>query len=179
MAKWGSFEFGDIERLANAFNKAVDERVIERWIRELLYEVALRALARTKRNTPTDTGELRRSWQIGNVVRKGNAYEIELYNNTYYASFVEYGHRTGKDLTKWVEGRFMMTISMKAIEKQLPKYIEKKQMELLDNLMNGRPVAPRSTGYSNWAADVKKADEKRARKQKREEAKRKKEDGGE
>lgn len=138
MAKWGSFEFGDIERLAKTFKKAINERVIDRFIREVLNEIALRALAKTKRKTPTDTGELRRNWQLGNVVKKGDAYEVELINITEYASYVEYGHRSGKDLTNWTEGRFMMTVSMKEIEKQMPRIIERKQMELLDQLMNGR-----------------------------------------
>lgn len=138
MAKWGSFEFGDMERLAKTFKTALDQRIIERWIREFLLEMAFRAERKVKRRTPVDSGELRRNWQVGNVVRKGNAYEVEIYNNTEYASFVEYGHRAGKNSTRWVEGRFMMTISMKLVEKEMPKFIEKKQIELLEQLMNGR-----------------------------------------
>lgn len=143
MAKWGDFDFGEFEQLAKTFKKALDERVIERWIREFLLEMAYRAERKIKKRTPVgkDTpspGNLRRNWQVGNVIRKGNAYEIEIFNNTEYAGYVEYGHRTGKELTGWVEGRFMMTISMKEMERELPKFIEKKQMELLDQLMNGR-----------------------------------------
>jgi hypothetical protein len=138
MAKWGSFEFGDLERLAKTFKTALDQRIIERWIREFLLEMAYRAERKVKRRTPVDSGELRRNWKVGNVVRKGNAYEVEIYNNTEYASFVEYGHRAGKNSTRWVEGRFMMTISMKLVEKEMPKFIEKKQIELLEQLMNGR-----------------------------------------
>ncbi|WP_068786620.1 HK97 gp10 family phage protein [Paenibacillus phocaensis] len=138
MAKWGSFEFGEFERLAKTFKTALDQRIIERWIREFLLEMAYRAERKVKRRTPVDSGELRRNWQVGNVVRKGNAYEVEIYNNTEYASYVEYGHRAGKNSTRWVEGRFMMTISMKLVEKEMPKFIEKKQVELLEQLMNGR-----------------------------------------
>ena len=143
MAKWGSFEFGDMERLAKTFKTALDQRIIERWIREFLLEMAYRAERKVKRRTPVGVGtpspgNLRRNWKVGNVVRKGNAYEVEIYNNTEYASFVEYGHRAGKNSTRWVEGRFMMTISMKLVEKEMPKFIEKKQIELLEQLMNGR-----------------------------------------
>ncbi|MNI83234.1 hypothetical protein D3C73_1400230 [compost metagenome] len=70
----------------------------------------------------------------------------------------------------------MMTISMKEMEQELPKFIEKKQIELIDNLMNGRPTKPSKTGYGSWSADVKKADAKRERKQKRDEAKKKKDE---
>lgn len=139
MAKWGKFDFSELEKLAKTFKKALDERVIKRFIEDFLLEMAFRAERKIKKRTPVDTGLLRRSWKVGRVERHGNAYVVEIVNNTEYASFVEYGHRTGKDLTKWVEGRFMMTISMQEIERELPRYLERRMGELLDNIMNGRP----------------------------------------
>lgn len=138
MAKWGSFEFSEIERLAKTFKTALDQRIIDRWIREFLLEMAFRAERKIKRRTPEDSGELRRNWQVGRVEKQGNAYEVEIYNNTEYAGYVEFGHRAGRNSTRWVEGRFMMTISMKEIERELPRFIERKQIELLEQLMNGR-----------------------------------------
>lgn len=139
MAKWGKFDFSEYEKLAKALHKAQKERVIERFIQDFLLEMAFRAERKIKKRTPVDTGELRRNWKVGNVERRGNSYVVEIYNNTHYAVFVEYGHRTGKNLTKWVEGRFMMTISMQEIERELPRYLERRMGELLDNIMNGRP----------------------------------------
>lgn len=138
MAIWGSFDFGQMENMAKTFKKALDERVIDRWIREFLLEMAYRADRKIKKRTPVDKGELRRNWQVGKVEKNGGAYVVEIYNNTEHASYVEHGHRTGKDLTCWVEGRFMMTISMQEMERELPRYLEKKQLELLEQLMNGR-----------------------------------------
>ncbi|OAB46546.1 hypothetical protein PBAT_11045 [Paenibacillus antarcticus] len=139
MAKWGSFDFGQMEQMAKRFKTATDQRVIDRWIREFLLEMAYRADRKIKKRTPVgDTGELRRNWQVGKVEKLGGGYVIEIFNNTDYASYVEHGHRTGKDLTGWVEGRFMMTVSMQEMERELPRYIEKKQLELLNQLMNGR-----------------------------------------
>lgn len=139
MAKWGSFQFDDMERMASNLKKALDERVIERWMREFLLEMAYRADRKIKKRTPVgETGDLRRNWQVGQVQRQGNAFVVEIFNNTEYAPFVEYGHRTGKELTGWVEGRFMMTISMKEMERELPRYLEKRQLELLEQIMNGR-----------------------------------------
>lgn len=138
MAKWGSFDFSQMQQLAKTFKDASDQRIIERWIREFLLEMAYRAERKIKKRTPVDTGTLRRNWRVGNVVRKDNAYEVEIFNNTEYASYVENGHRSGKDLTEWTEGRFMASISMKEIERELPRYLEKRQLELLDQLMNGR-----------------------------------------
>lgn len=138
MGKWGSFDFSQMEQLAKSFKDAIDQRIIESWIREFLLEMAYRAERKIIKRTPVDTGTLRRNWRVGNVIRKGNAYEVEIFNNTAYVSYVEYGHRSGKDLTKWTEGRFMATISIKEIERELPLYLEKRQLELLDQLMNGR-----------------------------------------
>lgn len=143
MAKWGDFDFSQFEDMAGRFNKALNERVVERWIREFLLEMAYRAVAKIKRRTPVGVGtpapgNLRRNWEVGKVVRKGDGYEVEIFNNTEYGPYVEYGHRTGKDLTGWVEGRFMMTISMKEIERELPRFLERKQIQLLEQLMNGR-----------------------------------------
>ncbi|BDR66976.1 phage protein [Clostridium tetani] len=137
MARLGSFDYSEFKNMAKRFNKALDERVIERWIREFLLEMAFRAERKIKKRTPVDSGHLRRNWQVGNVEKRGNAYVVEIFNNLEYASYVEYGHRT-RDHKGWVEGRFMATISMQEIERQLPKFLEKKQVELLEQILNGR-----------------------------------------
>jgi len=139
MAKWGKFDFSEFEKLANAFQHAQKTRVIERFIRDFLLEMAFRAERKIKKRTPVDTGHLRKNWRVGNVERHGDEYVVEIINNVEYASYVEYGHRAGKNLTKWVEGRFMATISMQEIERELPRYLERRMGELLDNIMNGRP----------------------------------------
>ncbi len=66
-------------------------------------------------------GTLRRGWTVGEVTKKGNVYQVEIFNPINYAEYVEYGHRQtpgryvaaiGKRLkNSWVKGRFMMTIS--------------------------------------------------------------------
>ena len=86
-------------------------------------------------------GNLRRSWQVGNVVRRGNSFEIEVFNTAEYASYVEYGHRQtpgryvpalGKRLKNgWVKGRFMLTVSEEEMRVQAPAVIEKRLTEYL------------------------------------------------
>src|SRR5690625_3260351 len=115
MAKWGSFDFKEFEKLRDRFRNA--EKEIDQFMRDFLVEMGMRALRKIKKRTPVDSGELRREWKVGQVFNQGGSYIVEIYNNTDYASFVEFGHRSGADLTKWVEGRFMMTISMKEIER--------------------------------------------------------------
>lgn len=179
MAKWGSFEFGEFEKMAKSFQKALDERVIDRFIQEFLLEMAMRSLRKIKKRTPANHGDLRRKWAVGKVIKMGDAFVVEVFNPLEYTSYVEFGFRAhwvpghwqgnrfiydksvirlskearaayrekygstgmmvGNKKNGWVEGRFMMTISMKEIERELPKYLEKRQMKLLEQIMNGRP----------------------------------------
>lgn len=143
MARMGSFDYSEFKNMAKSFKKALDKRVIERWIKEFLLEMAFRAERKIKKRTPVGVypnktgGHLRRNWQVGNVVKQGNSYVVEVFNNVEYASYVEYGHRT-RDHKSWVEGRFMATISMQEVERELPKFLERKQVELLNQILNGR-----------------------------------------
>ncbi|MGG3278866.1 HK97 gp10 family phage protein [Paenibacillus solani] len=137
MAKWGKFDFAEMDKMAKAFKKALDERVIERFIHEFLLEMAYRGEGKIKKRTPVDSGELRRNWRVGSIERQGDSFVVEIFNNTEYASYVENGHRN-REKTDWVEGRFMMAISMKQLEKELPVYLERRQGELLKQIMNGR-----------------------------------------
>ena len=143
MARLGSFDYSDFKKLARSFQTALDTRVIERWIKEFLLEMAFRAERKIKKRTPVGVyknktgGHLRRNWQVGNVEKHGDSYVVEIFNNVEYASLVEYGHRTSNH-KGWVEGRFMATISMQEIERELPRFMEKKQVELLNQILNGR-----------------------------------------
>lgn len=146
MSRMGSFDYSDFKNMAKRFNKALDKRVIERWIKEFLLQMAFRAERKIKKRTPVGVypegsgktgGNLRRNWQVGSIEKHGDSYVVEIFNNTEYASYVEYGHRT-RDHKGWVEGRFMVEISMNEIERQLPRFLEKKQVELLEQILNGR-----------------------------------------
>ena len=86
-------------------------------------------------------GNLRRNWTIGQVLKNGNLYSVEVINPTYYASYVEYGHRQtpgrfvpvlGKKLKRaWVPGRFMLTISENEIKENMDAILEKKLDSIL------------------------------------------------
>ena len=75
----------------------------------------------TKKRTPVDTGQLRRSWQL--KYKKGDLY-IRLYNNTEYGLYVEYGHRTrgGKS---YIEGVYMLKTSFEKTKKDFENDLEK------------------------------------------------------
>ncbi|MCY6958864.1 HK97 gp10 family phage protein [Clostridium brassicae] len=137
MARLGSFDYSEFRNMAKNFQKALDERVIERWIKEFLLEMAFRAERKIKKRTPVDSGHLRRNWQVGSIEKHGDSYVIEIFNNVEYASYVNNGHRT-RNHEEWVEGRFMVEISMNEIERELPRFLERKQVELLNQILNGR-----------------------------------------
>ena len=63
------------------------------------------------------------------VKKVGNSYQIKITNPVYYASYVEYGHRAGK--TGFVEGRFMLRISEKELQKAAPKILQRKLEKFL------------------------------------------------
>ena len=89
--------------------------------------VANRLINRVKLKTPVDTGVLRRSWHV-NMPEKLTRV---VYNNIHYAPHIEYGHRTrgGKS---FVDGRYMLTKSVKEIESELDKEFS----IMIENLWN-------------------------------------------
>lgn len=131
----GRCDFRKLQQLANNVQALKNGRVNDFTI-EAVREIALRLLRRVKQKTPVKSGALKDNWSIGEVTRLGNTYSIEIRNNLDYSSYVEYGHRQtpgryvpaiGKKLkASWVNGRFMLTISMNEIEAQMPAIIEDK-----------------------------------------------------
>lgn len=93
-------------------------------------------------------GTLKRGWTAGKkvsanvyaqslaVTKTGNAYSIEIINPVYYASYVEFGHRTANH-KGWVPGKFMMTISEQELQTQAPAIIEKKLLKYLEGVFDG------------------------------------------
>ncbi len=72
-----------------------------------------------KELTPVDTGTLKKSWQRENGKRlTGNTFSQIVFSMTNYSHFVEYGHRTGRNKTKFVKGRFMLrtAVAMRQIK---------------------------------------------------------------
>lgn len=74
MAKWGKFDYGAFEDFAKTFKGAVDGDIIGKFIEDFLVEMAMRALRKIKKRTPVgETGDLRRNWQVGKVVKQSHS----------------------------------------------------------------------------------------------------------
>ena len=93
-------------------------------------EVSFATRERTKHvkfvaNSGLTGGTLRRNWDVTTVKRQGYSYKIDVFNDTEYAIYVEFGHRTANH-KGWVPGKFMLTISEKEIQDLAPKLVQRK-----------------------------------------------------
>lgn len=121
-------DFEEFKNFANNFKKMTFK--YDKFLFDFLTKIAMEVLAKTKKRTPVDTGELRRNWDITRVMKKGNDLIVYLYNSKDYASYVEMGHTT-RNRTGWVEGYYMATISIEEVERKIPKRFEKEFIKFM------------------------------------------------
>jgi hypothetical protein len=121
-----------------------------RWTETAIKDLAQLLLEKVTKRTPVGTypsgsgktgGTLRRNWKVGEVVKTGDRYTIELANLTEYAPYVEFGHRgvyvpaLGKTLhkdTRWTEGKFMLTISETELQADAPGFLMKRLKKFME-----------------------------------------------
>ena len=127
--------------------REMERRSLEDLANQVLQELIVR--------TPFKTGYLRHRWRVDNpkiiVVPIKDGYECVLVNSTYYAWWVENGHRaiagqfvpplkkSIRKTTRWVEGRFFVrsTVTNFNHGKATP-IVSKHIMEWLTRLANGK-----------------------------------------
>ncbi|MDR9857809.1 HK97 gp10 family phage protein [Paenibacillus sp. VCA1] len=128
----GEFDFREIIKFRDNLKEM--QRAWPDFMEECAIELANRLLAKVVPRTPTDSGELRRSWAINHVTFTSGGAEVEVINYAYYYPYVEYGHRTA-DHKGWVDGRFMMTISEQELERELPAIMERKLQRFIERYL--------------------------------------------
>ncbi|MEK3969452.1 HK97 gp10 family phage protein [Paenibacillus sp. FSL R5-0636] len=129
----GKFDFTDLKKLHKSMVQMQKE--FPAFMEECIRELAGRLLAKAIARTPVLTGDLRRGWQIGQVVKlPGGGVHVEITNNVEYALYVEFGHVT-RLRTGWVNGRFMLTLSEQELEREMPAIIERKFQKFLNKHM--------------------------------------------
>ena len=100
------------------------------WIAKFLLREGMRFIAGVKPRTPVDTGDLRNHWQLDGMSREGDVLKCWFVNSMYYATFVEYGHAkpyksgAAEGSPDWVEGYFMMTVTLDQIQREMPARYE-------------------------------------------------------
>ena len=145
MSKWGAIDYRNIQKLQKRMRE-LETSDFDKLCREGAQGLAARLLRKVVKRTPVGQypsgsgktgGTLRRGWAIdADIVKVGNEYEITVFNNVHYASYVEFGHRTRNG--GWVVGRFMMTESEIEMEAQAPKILERKIEKILMEALNGK-----------------------------------------
>lgn len=165
MARGGVRGFSELEKQFEEVNKKLQAADVDKFCRIVAKELAARLLAQVIKRTPVGDyppstgkkgGTLRRGWTAHTeaeaasggkgdavayanalpITKSGNVYEIEIINPVHYASYVEFGHRTrGGD--GWVQGRFMLTLSEKEVQRQSAKVVEAKLKKYLEEVFNG------------------------------------------
>ena len=95
-------------------------------------------------NTPVDTGDLRRSWELTGPDKKGNKFEMDLNNPLEYAKYVELGHRQepgryvpaiGKRLkADFVKGHYMLRDGTRRLEESLKPAVQKEVRKAIESL---------------------------------------------
>ena len=148
MGKMGKFSVNGMKELQKNLEK-LQNNDKQQFIEACAKELAARLLRILIENTfpgnyPKSTGKkggtLRRGWTAQRskgfeVKQEGDLYTIELVNPVYYASYVEYGHRTA-DHKGWVPGKFVMTRAEAEIQRIAPKVLESKIKKYLEGIFN-------------------------------------------
>lgn len=98
---------------------------------KMVIQIATDLQTATADATPVDTSRLQENWFVGDLVKRGNDYYIEVYNNVEYAEPVEYGYRTKNG--GFVEGAHMMEISVELLKIQLPSFLRDWLSDFINN----------------------------------------------
>lgn len=156
----------DIERFCQEVAKELAARLLAKVIPRTPVGLGTFEVVGGKKYTIKSGGTLRRGWtsnteaeaESGSVpdavtyakslkiAKMGKNYIIIVENPVKYASYVEYGHRQepgryvaaiGKRLkASWVEGKYMLTISEKELESEIPVLIERKMKKFIEECFN-------------------------------------------
>lgn len=124
-----SFDYSDFQNYRNNFARFTRE--FDSWLHKFLLKEGQRFIAEVKPRTPVDTGDLRNHWKLDGITRDGDTLRVWFVNPMYYATFVEYGHAkpykagAAPGSADWVEGYFMMTVSLEVIQRNMPARFNK------------------------------------------------------
>lgn len=132
------FDYSEFKQYRDNFAKFTRE--FDSWIHKFLLNEGMRFIREVKNRTPVDTGDLRNHWKLEGMTRDGDTLQVWFVNPMHYASFVEYGHAkpyksgAAPGSADWVEGYFMMTVSLDIIKRGMPSRFNKEFEKFLASL---------------------------------------------
>lgn len=133
-----SFDYSEFQKFRNNFAKLTRE--FDGWIHRFLLKEGMRFIAEVKPRTPVDTGDLRNHWKLDGITRSGDTLQVWFVNPMQYATHVEYGHAkpykagAAEGSADWVEGYFMMTVSLEVIQRNMPTRFNREFEKFLASL---------------------------------------------
>lgn len=116
------YRFDGLDALEQQLSRMIEEEYPAEF-RAMVIQIAYELQGKVKEKTPHRTGWLQENWEVGPIVKKGDTYYIEVYNNVEYAEPVEYGHRT-RGGRGFVPGKHMMELSLEELNQALPGYLQ-------------------------------------------------------
>lgn len=131
-------DYKEFQKYRYNFSKMSSE--FDNWMVNFLYAEGLQFIRIVKPRTPVDTGDLRNHWELAEITRTGDTLEVWFINPMEYATFVEYGHakpyKSGatEGSSDWVEGYFMMTVSLDEIDRKMPRRFDSEFKKFLQSL---------------------------------------------
>ena len=134
----GRFDFTEFERYRNNFYNLYVQ--FDAWIAKFVLREGMRFIAKVKPRTPVDTGDLRNHWQLDGMTRNGDVINCWFVNSMDYATHVEYGHAkpyksgAAEGSSDWVDGYFMMTITIDEIQRAMPARFDAAFTQFLKSL---------------------------------------------
>lgn len=166
MGKWGEFDYKDYEKFAKNFSKQLKQQSAEAFLVDLLNDLGVIVLGNVKENTPVGDygpklvefttkdgkrvsfmtkgegrtgGHLRDNWKVKAATIVGKSVELVIYNPVHYAPYVENGHRIVRNgvTVGWVEGQFMLKITLDELQEKLAYIIEPRYIAYLNKLVGG------------------------------------------
>ena len=114
------YRFDGLDALEQQLSHMIEEEYPAEF-RAMVIQIASELQGKVKEKTPHRTGWLQENWEVGPIVKKGDTYYIEVYNNVEYAEPVEYGHRMKGGGFK--KGAHMLEVSLQEMDRKLPDYL--------------------------------------------------------
>lgn len=95
-------------------------------------------IARCIDHTPVKSGNLRRNWKKGRPTKISDGKKLEVYNDLFYASYVNDGHIIHKaDGLGWYEGQHFIEGAVEEYEGDVNGILEKDLKQYLERKLNG------------------------------------------
>lgn len=117
-------DYSEFKQFRDNFAKLTND--FDNWFQQFLLKEGMRFIAEVKPRTPVDSGDLRNHWKLDGITRSGDTLQVWFVNPMHYATHVEYGHAkpykagASEGGPDWVEGYFMMTVSLEIVQRNMP-----------------------------------------------------------